>query len=168
LYWISKMHLRWANVVANFCAVKGNTLPSLFENAQDITESRNSCPRIDHAINFYNRLNILDYLNTVYCGLFRITVAALEKGQTEIKIPPARKQRVLQRNFVDIPAMFRIRICMDPHWFWSTGSGSRRAKWPKKVEKISNFEVLDVLFWAVKASFVAYTSLRLLWRPGDR
>jgi hypothetical protein len=40
------------------------------------------------------------------------------------------------------------------------GSGYRRAKWPTKVEKkeMSCFEVVDVLFWELKASFVTWTS----------
>jgi hypothetical protein len=40
----------------------------------------------------------------------------------------------------------------------------RRQKWPTKVEiffEISCFEVLDILFWELKASFVT-------WRPSDR
>ncbi len=36
-----------------------------------------------------------------------------------------------------------------------SGSVSRRAKIPLKIEKISCFEVLDVLFWELKASSVA-------------
>ncbi len=49
----------------------------------------------------------------------------------------------------------------DPHWFWSAGSGSRRAKITyKNRKKLKNFkfEVLNVLFWGLKASTVAGTS----------
>jgi hypothetical protein len=53
----------------------------------------------------------------------------------------------------------------DPHgsaliWAAGSGSGSRKVKkCPKKIEKrteFSSFEVLDVLFWGLKASPVAW------------
>jgi hypothetical protein len=31
---------------------------------------------------------------------------------------------------------------MDPHRFWSAGSGSRRAKRPTKIEKVKKFHIL--------------------------
>jgi hypothetical protein len=52
----------------------------------------------------------------------------------------------------------------DPHGstlIWVAGSGSRRAKMTHKNRKkyeFSCFEVLDVLFWGLKASPVAWTS----------
>ncbi len=55
----------------------------------------------------------------------------------------------------------------DPNWIRiqsvsGSGSGSRRAKMThknrKKVQEISCFKVLDVLFWGLKASSVAWTS----------
>jgi hypothetical protein len=49
----------------------------------------------------------------------------------------------------------------DPHWFCSAGSGSRRTKiTQKKGKREENFQfwLLDVLFWGLKASPVAWTS----------
>ncbi len=51
----------------------------------------------------------------------------------------------------------------DPYWFWSAGSGSRsrRAKITQNIEKrieISSLEVLDILFWGLKATPVVRTS----------
>ncbi len=56
--------------------------------------------------------------------------------------------------------LFTSVVDPDLHWFWSAvfGSGSRRAKNPQKRGEISCFEVLDVLFWWLKASPVARTS----------
>ncbi len=47
-----------------------------------------------------------------------------------------------------------------------SGSGSRRAIWTtnRKSEEISCFEMLDVLFWGLKASPVAWTSFMEAYR----
>jgi hypothetical protein len=52
---------------------------------------------------------------------------------------------------------------LDPHGsalIWVAGSGSDPGgqKWPTKKEKKSCFEFLDVLFWGLKASPVAWAS----------
>ncbi len=52
-----------------------------------------------------------------------------------------------------------IHLC-----FWSDASGSRNAKITHKNRKRSNFEVLDVHFWGLKASQLGHP----LWRPRDK
>jgi hypothetical protein len=55
--------------------------------------------------------------------------------------------------------MLWIRIRID---FGQLDPDPGGKKWPKKIEKseeISRFEVLDVLFWGLKASPVAWMSL---------
>ncbi len=71
---------------------------------------------------------------------------------------------MVRKLFQHSPAVLRIRIRTDPHSFWSAGSGSavgiriRRAKINHKSEENSSLEVLDVLFWGMKTSPVAWTS----------
>ncbi len=55
----------------------------------------------------------------------------------------------------------------DPDRISGSGSGSRRAKMTHKSRKkfeISRFEMMDILFWELKVSFVTWASL---WRPRD-
>jgi len=55
----------------------------------------------------------------------------------------------------------RIRIGFGLNGVPGSGSGSRRAKMThtnRKSSQISFFEVLNVFFWGMKASFVAWTS----------
>jgi hypothetical protein len=84
-----------------------------------------------------------------------------------IPLQPNVKKNKTSSKFQYTVQILKVRVA-DPNLYphgsafkWGSGSGSRRAKWPTKLQKRPEFpcfEVLDVLFWGLKASSVAWTS----------
>ncbi len=68
------------------------------------------------------------------------------------------------KNHHQIAALWiRIRIDFghldtEPDLHWEYGSGSRWAQWPRKRKQYIVFEMLNVFFWGLEASPVAWTS----------